>query len=214
MDKLKEILGDLYEQVAAKLGTTKVLIDDGTYVKKGDDWIPKHRFDEVVAEKKALDERAKKADDDLKDLKGKAAGNDALTQQITALQAQNAQTKADAEKAIQLMRKSTSVNEALLNAGVVDPAARTLLAKSLDIEKLELDETGKPKGFDETIKPLKENKSFAGMFGQTVIQGQEHAGGGSPAPGEFYTRDEVTAMTQQEVTANLEKVNKSMSQWK
>jgi hypothetical protein len=176
MDKLKELLGDLYtEAIATKLGSAKVIVDDGT-------WIPKSRLDEVIGEKKAALELVKKHEDDLKVLKEKAAGNDSLTAQITDLQRVNKATKEEYEAKRLADAKSLAVNVALMNAGVGDPAARDLLAKSIDLAKLELDEQGKPKGFESIIAPIKGNKAFAGMFGTTVVVGQEHVHGDNPIP--------------------------------
>jgi hypothetical protein len=176
MDKLKELLGDLWtDAIAAKLGAAKVIIDDGTF-------IPKHRLDEVIGEKKAALELVKKHEEDLKVLKEKAVGNEALTAQITDLQRVNKATKEEYEAKRLADSKSLAVNVALMNAGVGDPAARELLAKSIDLGKLELDEAGKPKGFDAIIAPIKGNKAFAGMFGTKVIAGQEHATGDNPTP--------------------------------
>ena len=62
MKDLKEILGEMYEPVLAKLGTTKILIDDGTFV-------PNHRLSEVIADKKLAMEQVKKYEEDLKVLK-------------------------------------------------------------------------------------------------------------------------------------------------
>jgi hypothetical protein len=175
MDKLKELLGDLYEQVIAKLGTTKILIDDGTL-------IPKYRLDEVLGEKKAALEQVKKSEEDLKVLKEKASGNDSLTAQITELQRANKAAKEEFELNQLKSKKSTAVLVALMDAGVGDPAARDLLSKGIDINKVELDEAGKPKGFETVLKPIKENKAFAGMFGTSRIIGQEHIAGESPNP--------------------------------
>lgn len=215
--ELKELLGEelavkasaspdaILKEVLVKLGGQKLVSDDGKMV-------PQYRVKEQSDLIEAQKAQIKKNDEDLKALKDKAAGNDTLTAQITDLQRVNKAAKDEFEASQLKAKKSFALKEALMNSGIGDPEARNLLSLRFDIDKLELDEAGKPKGFDEQLKPIKENKSFAGMFGTTVIVGQEHADGATP--GQFYTREQVVAMTQAQVNANLEKVNKSMAQWK
>lgn len=204
MDKLKELLGEeLYNQFIAKVGDKKVLIDDGTF-------IPKHRLDEVIAEKKSLAEQIKSYETDLTGLKEKAKGNEELTATIAKLQSEKEQAKTEAEKAQVKTRKEFALKEALLNAGVVSDKARNLLSKEFDIEKLELEESGSVKGIAELLKPIKEDKTFSSMFGQTKIIGTSHSQGKND--NEYFTRDEIMAMTQDDLKdpAKLAKVNKSL----
>lgn len=215
MDDLKALLGDdLFAQVQAKLGTKvvfvhekdqKVLIDDGKM-------IPKSRLDEVIEQKKGLQERMDQNDKDLKDLKKAAEGNKDLQQQIETLQKSGKDAKDAMEKREAEMKKSFALQKSLLNAGVADEGARDLLARGFDMSKIEVTDDGKIKGFDDLLKPIKENKTLAAMFGREVVAGRTPAEGGTP--GEFYTREEVQAMSQEQVTANLDKVNKSVASWK
>jgi len=185
--ELKELLGEdlatrlsastdaIAKEVITKLTGQKLILDDGKLV-------PQYRIQELSDQVKNQKELLKKNDDDLKDLKTKVTGNETLTAQIGELQrSQKAQRdEFDANQA--KTKKSFALKEALMNAGVGDPEARNLLSLRFDIEKLELDEAGKPKGFDDQLKPIKENKAFAGMFGTTVVIGQQHADGLSPGP--------------------------------
>lgn len=204
MNKLKELLGEeLYNAFVAKVGDTKVIIDDGTF-------IPKHRLDEVIAEKKTLSEQIKSYETDLSGLKEKAKGNEELTATIAKLQTEKEQAKAEADKQMVLTRKGFALKEALLNAGVVSDKARNLLSKEFDIEKLELEENGTVKGFDALLKPIKEDKTFSSMFGVAKITGQTHTQGHNES--DFFTRDEILAMSQDQMKdpATLAKVNKSL----
>ena len=206
MDKLKELLGDeLYNSVVAKLGTTKVVIDDGKL-------IPKHRLDEVLNEKKTLEDAVTKHEADLKALKEQAAGNEKLLTKITALETERDTAKAEAMKVQTLTKKQFALKEALLNAGVSSEKARNLLAKEFDIEKLEVADDGSVKGFSDMLKPIKEDKTFASMFGTAKIEGNPH----NPAPpptGEYFTRQEIESMTKEQLSDPkvLEKVNKSLA---
>ena len=185
MEDLKKLLGDaLYAQVAEKLGETqvflhkkdqKVLVDDGQL-------IPKHRLDEVIQQKKEMEKLVKQGEEDLKELRKAAEGNAQLTRQIETLQEQGKQAKADAEKREADTRKAFALKESLMNAGVGDPEARDLLALKFDASKVELDDKGRVKGFDEMLKPIKENKALAGMFGKEIFEGPRHAEGDPPSP--------------------------------
>lgn len=174
--EVKELLGEeLYNQVSAKIGDKKLIIDDGAM-------IPAFRFKEVNDEKKALKDQIAKHESDMKALKDAAAGNESLSAQIAMLQKENKAAKEQYEAGLIRSQKSLAVLEGLLNAGVVDPAARELLAKTFDVDAIVLEADGKPKGFESLIKPLKENKTFAGMFGEVKITGQEHKDGANPTP--------------------------------
>lgn len=165
---LKELLGDLYtEAIAAKVGDKKLVVDDGTR-------IPKHRLDEVIAERDTFKAQAAKAETDLKDLKKAAAGNEELTTKITELQASNKTIKEDADKALLNGRKALAVKEALMNEGVGDVDARDLLAGKFDINAIELDASGKVKGFADLVKPVKENKTLGTLFTKKTIGGPGH----------------------------------------
>jgi len=182
--ELKEQLGEeLFNQVTAKLNgkqlfiheaSQKVIIDDGTL-------IPKYRLDEVIEKNKNLSAQIEQSDKDLKELKKAAVGNTDLTSQIDVLQKNSKEQKDQFEKKELEIKKSFAVKESLLNAGVGNSDARELLSHKFDIAKIEIGEDGKIKGFDEMLKPIKENKVFSGMFGETKMAGQEHQTGTNPA---------------------------------
>lgn len=208
MNKLEELLGkELYEAFVAKVGNTKVIIDDGSF-------IPKHRLDEVIAKNSNLTKQLESYETDLNVLRDKAKGNEELTATIAKLQTEKEQAKTEAEKQMTLTRKGFALKEALLNAGVVSDKARNLLSKEFDIEKLELEESGTVKGFDALLKPIKEDKTFSSMFGVAKISGQPHNQGHNES--DFFTRDEIVAMTADQLNdpATLAKVNKSLEQIK
>jgi len=180
MELTKEILGeDLANQVTTstdvtlkavveKLKGVKILLGDATT------WVPKSEFNEKLEALKAAKEQIKGHEDALKVLNEKAAGNTALQSQIAELQRTNKEAKDRFEADALRAKKSLALSIALMDNGVGDPAARELLSKSFDVDKLELDETGKPKGLDVLLKPMKENPAFKGMFGTVRMAGQEH----------------------------------------
>ena len=185
MEELKKLLGDaLYGQIVEKLGGKElfmhdkgqaVIIDDGKM-------IPKYRLDEVLEQKKALQVLVDQGVNDLKTLKKDNEGNAKLTEQIESLQKANKDAKVAAEQAELQLRKTFAVKESLMKAGVSDPEAVDLLSLKFNMSEVELFANGKIKGFDEMLKPIKENKVFSPMFGETKIAGQTHGMGGSPTP--------------------------------
>lgn len=167
---LKELLGELYTpEVAAKIGDKKLIVDDGKM-------IPAYRLTEVTKQNETLAAQVKQANADLETLKTSAKTGDELKVQIEQLQAKNA----DAEKQSLKAAKSFAVKEALMNAGATDPEARNLLIAKFDLEKIELTETGGVKGFDELVKPIKENKVLAPLFGTVSTTAPGHHEGNPP----------------------------------
>ena len=232
MSQLKELLGDLYTpEIEEKIGSRVVYIWNKDDEKEKDkEPIPKHRVNEMTETLKAkvtdlenqiktYDETLEAKEKDLKTLKKQAEGNEDLTKKIEELQNQyktekeaREADKIESEKKGLTLKKALKLKEHLLNAGVGDASARELLSKNFDVEKLELDESEKIKGFEDLLKPIKENPVFKGMFGEEVIAGQDHQTG-DPPRGDFFTREQVQSMTQEEVNQNIEKINKSMEKW-
>ena len=213
MEELKKLLGDLYEQVVAKLNGkelylhdkgAKIIVDDGSL-------IPKHRLDEVIQQRDVFKAQAEKTEGDLKTLKTAAKGNDELTTKIAELQEANKLAKAEADKAVDHLKKSLVVKELLMNAGFEKPEYRDLLASQVDLDAVELYANGRDiKDFGKTIEKFKVD--FAPMLGRQVIAGQKH-NDGKLEVGEFFTREQVQNMSQEDVTKNLQKVQKSMETW-
>lgn len=194
---LKELLGeelagkaaaatdDLTKQIIARLTTEKLMRGDPK------DYVPKADFNEKNELVKSLKEQAAKHAEDLKSLEAKASGNATLQAEIATMRTANEQQKKEADAAILKAKKESALQVALLDNGVLDPQARTVLSKNFDIDTLELDETGKPKGFDTLLKPIKDNPAFKGMFGTARMVGQSHETGDAVRPDEIQTRLEA-----------------------
>lgn len=207
MDDLKVFFGEeLFSQISAKLGDKKLIFDDGRM-------IPKHRLDEVSESLKSQKEINKNYEEQIKQLKEASGKDEALTKQISELQKAMKEQQATLEQKEISAKKSFAIKEGLLNQGVSDKEARELLSLKFDLSKIELDENGSVKGFDEFIKPMKENSALKNLFGEKKIVGQEHQKGIIPT-GDYFTREQVQAMSQEQVNANLEKINKSIPTWK
>lgn len=214
MKTLLELLGqEMYDQVMAKLGDVqvflhqkdqKIIVDDGKL-------IPQYRLQEVIDQKKLVQDQLDKAEKDLKDLKKLATGNEELTQRITALQDENKTIKEETVKAELQLKKSLAIKEGLMNAGVLDSEARELLLHKFDLATIELDTAGKVKEFDSILKPIKENKTFLKLFGETKIKGLDFKEGDNPEG--LLTAEQVKGMSQTEVNKQYDLIQKSMASW-
>jgi hypothetical protein len=207
LTKLTAVQDESVKSAISKLAEKKVIVDDGKL-------IPKAVFDEEREKGKALKGQIDQFKADFESLKAKNAGNEGLSQQITELQKaqKEAQAKFDADRLSD--KKAFAVKEALLNEGVADERARNLLAREFDLAKVDLDDNGKVKGFSEAIKPIKESNAFKSLFTTVGMKGTEH-NKGSESEGELFTKEQVKAHDGDKtwMTANFEKVQKSIASW-
>lgn len=152
---LKDILGDdLYKQVKEKLGDTEVIVVD-----RNDPMVPKHRLDEVIAERNRYKEMVEERDAQLADLKTWAKDNEALKAQIAELQAKNKQVTEDYEKQLTEQRFAFAIERAVAKADARNVKAVVAL---LDTSKISLDGENLL-GFDEQIAALKKSDPY--LFG-------------------------------------------------
>lgn len=184
---LKEIFGEelanqlsvsgdaTVKQIVAKLTEKKLILDDGKLV-------PQYRVKELTDKIDAQEKQIKKSEEDLRTIKVEAENVPVLKSKISEIQAMNKAERESFDAAQSKSKKSTALLVALMDSGVTDPTAREVLSKNFDVDKLELDETGKPKGFDALLKPIKENPVFKTMFGTPRMVGQEHQDGRSAEP--------------------------------
>lgn len=216
MDELKKLLGDdLFSQVSAKLGDTelfahkkgeKVLIDDGTLIKK-DGMIPKERFDEVNNSKKEYADQVAKLSTEIEGLKKVSGDKDKMKEQLDKITTDFTNLKTESEAKEKSLAKKFVLRDHLRDAGAkhVD-----LLEGKFDLSKIEVDESGKIKDFENVLKPIKE--SYTELFGETQRKGFPPGGGKNP-PSDILTMDEIKLMNQNEVAQNVDKVNKSVEYW-
>ena len=173
MDKIQELLGDeLWAQVKVKLGSTKVIVDDGSF-------IPKSRFDEVNNTAKDLKAQLAERDKQLTDLKPVAEGNEQLTKQLADLTAANAKAAADYEAKLVLTKRDFAIASAIAKVQGKNPRAIKAL---LDMELVKL-EGETIRGLDEQFTNLKKSDPY--LFGDTKPP-QNH--GANPPLGETKTK--------------------------
>ena len=119
--------------------------------------VPKSRLDDKIKELEIANDTISKYETDLEDPKPKAAGNEALLQQIQQLQDDNKTAKDQHEAELAETRLTSAVKLAL--TGKVQDL--DIVSSLLDKTKIELDEQGNVKGgLDEQLTTLKESKSF------------------------------------------------------
>jgi hypothetical protein len=148
---LKALLGEeLYKQVMEKAGDNKLaIVSDGN-------WFPKDKFDQVNTDNKDLKKQLKDRDDQLTDLKAKAAGNEDLTKQINDLTELNKQTAKDYQEKLDKQAFDFALKDALTGAKAKNAKAVEAL---LNREAIKLDGT-KLLGLEEQLKNLKESDSY------------------------------------------------------
>ncbi|WP_313469814.1 phage scaffolding protein [Lysinibacillus sp.] len=119
--------------------------------------VPKSRLDDKIQELKTAKDTITKYETDLEDLKPKAAGNEALLQQIQQLQDDNKTAKEQYESELAETRLNSAMKLWLTNkVHDVDIAI-----SQLDKSKVELDELGNVKsGLEDQMAALKESKPF------------------------------------------------------
>lgn len=179
LKKLKELIGeDLFKKVEADLGTKDLIVNDGSY-------IPKDKFDKINDEKKDLVKEKEKLTTDLKTAQDslkkaedeKNSGNKSVEDKIAALEKKTKEQDdkiAAKDKELQLAKYEGVLKDSLTAAGVTNPKNLKLLMREFDLEKVELTEDGKIKGFDDSIKKLQED--YKPLFGEEQFGGTPPGG--------------------------------------
>ena len=128
---LKSLLGDLYtDAIGEKLGDKELaIINDGSY-------IPRQKFNEKDQEAKELKAQLKTRDQQLEDLKIKAAGNEELTKQLEDLKRTNLETQQEYENRLKEQARDFAIDRAIGDAKARNAKAVRAL---LDMSKVSLD---------------------------------------------------------------------------
>lgn len=176
LEKLKKLIGEeAFKKVEADLNGKELIVNDGTY-------IPKDKFDKLNDEKKDLQKEKDKltgdlktAQDDLKKIqdenkKGKNSVEEQIAELNKKLQEQDGKIAAK-DKELQLSKMEGVLKDALTEAGVKNSKNLKLLMRDPELasEKLELDDNGKIKGFEEKVKRLQED--YKPLFGEENFSG-------------------------------------------
>lgn len=155
------VSAELAEKVAAAI--------QEEYVKSGN-YIPKAKFDEVVADRNGIKEQLAKANSSLKELKEGANGNDALKAQIQSLQdAQKEAEKKHKSEMSDLRKRSAIIAD--IGATAHDPEA---VLKLVDLTKVSVADDGSLIGWGEIKADLLKSKAW--LFKASQQPGQPHGG--------------------------------------
>lgn len=149
---LKELLGeDLYNQVTEKVGD-----DHKIAIVSNGNWIPKDKFDSKNNEVKELKKQLAERDDQLDQLKTKAAGHEDLTNQINELKELNAKTTKEYQEKLEQQAFDFALERSLNKAKAKNPKAVRAL---LETENIKLD-GDKLIGLDDQLKAIKESDPY------------------------------------------------------
>jgi hypothetical protein len=141
-----------------------------------DKFVPIERFTEINGQVKELKTQIDERDTQLKDLKTKATGNEALTAKIQELENLNKTAKAEYEVKMTELKKNTAIDMFLTNNNAKNIKAVKAL---LDSSKVSLDGENLI-GLEEQVKALQTSDAY--LFGEDVITGRNHKPGAGTPP--------------------------------
>lgn len=124
--------------------------------KELEEFIPKHRFDELSKIKKKAEDDLKEQTEQLENLKKASGDNKDLKELIQKLQDDAAEKEKQYQKDLKELRLNNAIKLALSGKAQDEE----LVAGLFDKSKLILGDDGKVTGLDEQLKSLQESKSF------------------------------------------------------
>ena len=130
--------------------------DTDLFIGSGNNYIPQSRFDEVNNQAKDYKAKYEASNADLEKLKPLAAGNEALTKQITDLQAANTKSQQEFSEKLAAREKDFLLSDALREAKAKNPKAVMAL---LDQSKLTIKD-GKLEGLKEQVDSLIKSEAY------------------------------------------------------
>lgn len=145
---------------------------------------------ELQAENDSLKQQLEQQSQALNDLQAKEGASEELKQQLTDLQAKFDTYKSENEANLAKVTKSNAIRLALKD---VDAHNSDDLAKFINFDDVELDETGKPK-LDKVIKGLKETSPYLFKQEEQATQPKIFAGGNPSASQNGLTKEDFKRM--------------------
>lgn len=145
---------------------------------------------ELQAENDSLKQQLEQQSQALKDLQAKEGASEELKQQLTDLQAQFDTYKSENEANLVRVNKSNAIRLALKDVGAHNSDD---LAKFINFDEIELDESGKPK-LDKVIKGLKETSPYLFKQDGQAAQPKIFAGGNPTASQNGLTKEDFKRM--------------------
>lgn len=145
---------------------------------------------ELQAENDSLKQQLEQQSQALKDLQAKEGASEELKQQLTDLQAKFDTYKADSEANLAQVNKSNAIRLALKD---VDAHNSDDLARFINFDEVELDESGKPK-LDKVIENLRESSPYLFKQAEPVAQPKISVGGNPSANAKGITKEDFKRM--------------------
>ncbi len=172
MEFLKEVLGEeLYKQFETKVNEFNGKLENkDKQIKLGNlgngEYVSKGKYDSLEAEKNNLSKQNEELNSTIETLKNGNKDNKKLQDTITELQGKLETANKDLERIQEESAntaKTYALKEQLSKAGVTDPDY--LIYKHGGLEKFNFDKENNPIGVEDSIKPYREDKSMAHLFG-------------------------------------------------
>lgn len=145
---------------------------------------------EMQAENDSLKQQLEQQSQALNDLQAKEGASEEVKQQLTDLQAKFEAYKTESEANLAKVTKSNAIRLALKD---VDAHNSDDLARFINFDEIELDETGKPK-LDKVIKGLKESSPYLFKQEEQVAQPKIFTGGNPSASQSGLTKEDFKRM--------------------
>lgn len=145
---------------------------------------------EMQAENDSLKQQLEQQSQALNDLQAKEGASEEVKQQLTDLQAKFEAYKTESEANLAKVTKSNAIRLALKD---VDAHNSDDLARFINFDEIELDETGKPK-LDKVIKGLKETSPYLFKQEEQAAQHKIFAGGNPTASQSGLTKEDFKRM--------------------
>lgn len=145
---------------------------------------------ELQAENDSLKQQLEQQSQALEDLKAKEGASEEVKQQLTDLQAKFEAYKADSEANLAQVNKSNAIRLALKD---VDAHNSDDLARFINFDEVELDESGKPK-LDKVIENLRESSPYLFKQSETVAQPKISVSGNPSANANGITKEDFKRM--------------------
>ena len=172
----------------------KIMAENGKDIENA-----KANYDELKAELKTANATIADRDNQLKELKGSAKGNEDLTAKIAELEKQNKDEAKNHKAEIESLKINNAIDKALATFKAKTPKAVTAM---LDMENIKFDEDGNITGIDEQLKTLLEAEDTKYLFSDDKPNFKGTQPGFSPDNNENF---DTSKMTYSQMCAYLEK---------
>ena len=170
----------------------KIMAENGKDIENA-----KANYDELKAELKTANATIADRDNQLKELKDSAKGNEDLTAKIAELEKQNKDEAKNHKAEIESLKINNAIDKALATFKAKTPKA---VKAMLDMENIKFDEDGNITGIDEQVKAIAEAEDTKYLFDSAT----PNLKGTVPGYGADDVNPETDKMTYSQMCAYLE----------